>query len=326
MHQNHHGLTGRTDQLSQLSDRFAAELSAGNDPRIENYLSDVDDHDIVPLFCELLGLEFEHRRAMGLASDLPMFSRRFPQFRGVIEFLGSRMDAAMASARRIVAIYRAGMEVIPSQRDSKIDELCSGEKDVRSVMAYLFSSMDSTCSRLTDSNTLPYKSLDAPPRSKPTLVLSTLAERFDIIRFLGAGGYSEVYEAVDKVRGATVALKILRRCDPHSILRFKQEFRVLADVSHPNLVNLHEFFIENNQCFLTMELVRGTSFRRSLLEPATYEAEDSDHFGRLRRLLRQLADGIFSASCRRCVASRHQVFQCNGGRKRTCDRLGFWTG
>ena len=37
-----------------------------------------------------------------------------------------------------------------------------------------------------------------------------------------------------------VAVKTIQRADAGAIYRFKQEFRALLDVSHPNLVTLHE--------------------------------------------------------------------------------------
>ena len=40
----------------------------------------------------------------------------------------------------------------------------------------------------------------------------------------------------------------------------KREFRALAGISHPNLVELYELFVTNRDCFFTMELVDGVSF------------------------------------------------------------------
>src|SRR4051812_2282175 len=84
--------------------------------------------------------------------------------------------------------------------------------------------------------------------------------RFELLRRLGAGGAGVVYEAFDHKRGGTVALKSLREVDPGSIFRFKNEFRALSDLVHPNLVTLYELVSADEGWILSMELVRGVHF------------------------------------------------------------------
>src|SRR5262249_24381324 len=72
------------------------------------------------------------------------------------------------------------------------------------------------------------------------------------------GGFGTVYEAFDRERGARVALKTISRRDARAIYRFKQEFRALAELSHPNLVKLYELHGSASRWFFTMELVEGT--------------------------------------------------------------------
>ena len=85
-------------------------------------------------------------------------------------------------------------------------------------------------------------------------------ERFELVRPLGEGGMGIVYEARERTGGSIVALKMLRREVGSSIYRLKQEFRVLSDFAHPNVVRYFELFEDEGRLCLTMECVRGVDF------------------------------------------------------------------
>jgi hypothetical protein len=88
--------------------------------------------------------------------------------------------------------------------------------------------------------------------------------RYELIRRLGSGGAGVVYVALDRESGEHVALKKLSRMNPVSVLRFKREFRALANIHHRNLVQLYELERAQDDWFLTMELVKGAELMRGL--------------------------------------------------------------
>src|SRR5690348_14432507 len=92
---------------------------------------------------------------------------------------------------------------------------------------------------------------------------SRLAGRYRVGARLGAGGMGVVYEVFDELDQERIAMKTLRRGfgDPALI---KREFRVLADVTHPNLVQLYDLFDDDGRLCLTMELVRGVDLLTEL--------------------------------------------------------------
>lgn len=92
------------------------------------------------------------------------------------------------------------------------------------------------------------------------------AGRFELVRELGEGATGAVYLATDSETGEQVALKRLFRVDQKSVLRFKREFRALADLHHPSLVKLYELLHDSDDAwFLTMEYVDGVDLRTRLL-------------------------------------------------------------
>jgi serine/threonine protein kinase len=144
-------------------------------------------------------------------------------------------------------------------------------------------------------------------------------ERFTILRRLGAGGMGVVYEAHDRVRDMRVALKTMRSMDPTALYRFKNEFRALADVSHPNLAALYDFVCDDDQVFFTMELIEGYDFltyvRGAIGEGGSLLPGPCD-MGRLRQTLRQLVSGLsalhLSGNLHRDIKPSNVLVTANG--------------
>ncbi|MBK6579543.1 MAG: protein kinase [Sandaracinaceae bacterium] len=125
----------------------------------------------------------------------------------------------------------------------------------------------------------------------------TIPERFRVVRTLGEGGMGVVYEAFDKERGVTVALKTLRDAHGDAVYRLKREFRALQGVEHPNLVRLYDLFAEGSSCFYTMELIPGRELgaaggARPVLDAGDATVRDDDTDAERFEHIRQVLDGL----------------------------------
>ncbi len=103
----------------------------------------------------------------------------------------------------------------------------------------------------------------------------TGTERFRIRRRVGEGGMGVVYTADDLETNSLVALKTLRVPNAAMLLRFKNEFRALQTIRHPNLVQLGELFTHQDVWFFTIEFVEGVDILSYVREVESTEAPDN---------------------------------------------------
>lgn len=108
-------------------------------------------------------------------------------------------------------------------------------------------------------------------RARPESILGTRVGRYEILRFLGRGGLSEVYVARDPELKREVALKVLadeQISDEMARRWIQREGRSLARLDHPGVVRVIECGTADDvrRTFIAMELVDGPSLADVLAE------------------------------------------------------------
>lgn len=91
-----------------------------------------------------------------------------------------------------------------------------------------------------------------------------LNNRYQLLEPLGTGGMAQVYRARDLMLERYVAIKMLRSdysSDPNVQVRFRQEAKAAANLSHPNIVTVHDFGFDQGKLFIVMEHVPGTNLK-----------------------------------------------------------------
>jgi tRNA A-37 threonylcarbamoyl transferase component Bud32 len=115
--------------------------------------------------------------------------------------------------------------------------------------------------------------------SRPPPELARIAEAFphlEITELIGAGGMGAVYKARQPRLDRWVALKVLPdhlAKDPAFAERFLREARVLARLSHPGIVTVHDFGESGGHYYLLMEFVDGVNLRQAMRAAAFTPAQ-----------------------------------------------------
>ena len=90
---------------------------------------------------------------------------------------------------------------------------------------------------------------------------------YKIERLIGKGGMSTVYLAVQESLDRRVALKVLKKFDdPKQAARFLHEGRIIASLSHRNIITIHDIGTIGDRLFIAMEYLDGRSLSERIEE------------------------------------------------------------
>ncbi len=116
-----------------------------------------------------------------------------------------------------------------------------------------------------------------------------LNNRYRIIKKLATGGMAYVYLGHDITLDRTVAIKILKQSlsrDKAFRDQFHQEAKAAANLTHPNIVTVHDFGYDGQKLFIIMEYVAGVDLKTYLYRHPTISISQA------LELLIQACDGI----------------------------------
>jgi serine/threonine protein kinase/tetratricopeptide (TPR) repeat protein len=126
---------------------------------------------------------------------------------------------------------------------------------------------------------------------QPELPPGSLVGRYRIIDVLGRGGMGVVYKAVDPELDRPIALKLvacgLGTVAEEARLRLLREAKTLAQLSHPNIVTVHDVGSHDGHLFVAMEFVVGLTLRAWLANAPTSRE--------ILRVFRAAASGLAAA-------------------------------
>jgi serine/threonine-protein kinase len=113
--------------------------------------------------------------------------------------------------------------------------------------------------------------------------------KYQLRERLGKGGMGEVYKGVQLSMGRTVAIKLMHKHladEPAFLERFAREAKGVAQLSHPNIVRIIDFDVEDGQYYMILEYVSGPTLDQYLTEHGYFSPEEA------LKVIAQLLDAL----------------------------------
>lgn len=91
-----------------------------------------------------------------------------------------------------------------------------------------------------------------------------LSGRYEVLKRVGSGGMADVYMAKDHKLNRNVAVKVLKSEyveDEKFLKKFETEAQAVARLSHQNIVNIYDVWMEDGINYIVMELAEGITLK-----------------------------------------------------------------
>jgi len=148
---------------------------------------------------------------------------------------------------------------------------------------------------------------------------SVLGRRYRMDRPIGAGSMGTVYAAHDLVKDRPIAVKVINHSytdDATTVARFQREGRIVAELRHPNIVDVFEVAQIDGDWVMAMELLDGTNLADAIEARAVYAPEDTVP------ILRAVLDALEVAHAQQIVhrdIKPHNIFLTRSGGVKVLD-------
>jgi eukaryotic-like serine/threonine-protein kinase len=146
-----------------------------------------------------------------------------------------------------------------------------------------------------------------------------LNDRYQLLEQLGTGGMAYVYRARDVVLDRDVAIKVLRK-DYSDNAEFQNQFRLearsAANLSHPNIVTVHDFGFADGLLYIVMEMIPGKDLKQLIRERGRFPIAEGVE------LMIQACKGIgyaHRAGLVHCDVKPHNMLVSKDGRLKVTD-------
>ena len=96
----------------------------------------------------------------------------------------------------------------------------------------------------------------------------SLTDYYKIIKIIGKGGYSKVYEVQNQKTSKLFACKKISKINVIDLPKFKNEINIMCGMEHPNIVKFYEVYESNRSLYLIMELCKGSPLLKNITEKA----------------------------------------------------------